>query len=156
MDVKVRNDTLVVAVDRLVRKYARERLTLWGSFLSDVNAKLHSVNPNVPLFMSLPRALQCFLAWKCYSLDKLQIHEAAIILPWQVRPYGWVISFLNKEWFEALNAKGVCVVAYGNINGFKAFEACRKHGVNAICTDSPSLLQSYLQNHQLAPLPWHK
>lgn len=52
LDVKINNDDLIDKVNKLVKKYKREHITVWGSFNEKVSKKLYKLNPNVGLYFS--------------------------------------------------------------------------------------------------------
>ncbi|KAG2444981.1 hypothetical protein HYH02_008851 [Chlamydomonas schloesseri] len=53
-------------------------------------------------------------------------------------------SLLLPDFFRALQARGVAVVLFGDVNTEAAFAACLAAGADGLCTDSPSRLRAYL------------
>ncbi|KXZ46189.1 hypothetical protein GPECTOR_46g258 [Gonium pectorale] len=160
IDLKVHSPELVRAVSEMVSRHSRERLVLWGSFLHTTNSALYTANPRVPLFASAPRALLLLAAFCAGRLADVHVYESAVIIPWRLGAGGspgrrvlnwWQPSLLLPDFFRQLNARGVSVVLYGDINDQAAFEACSAAGANAICTDSPSRLMRWLEARRGGP-----
>ncbi|GIL78159.1 hypothetical protein Vretifemale_7590, partial [Volvox reticuliferus] len=144
IDLKVPSQQLVHVVSDLVSQYRREKLVLWGSFLHSNNNGLYAANPNVPLFMSAPRAQLLLAAYCAGRLDDIHIYESAIIMPWRLPLFRLHLSLLLPGFFRLLNARGTTVILFGNINDETAFRDCTAAGANALCTDHPSRLLRWL------------
>ncbi|KAI9203321.1 PLC-like phosphodiesterase [Polychytrium aggregatum] len=147
IDVKTGPEELVVKVGRLLRKYERENVTVWGSFRHPVNSCCHHHFPDIPLFFSFQRALTSFALYHLGLGWIMTYYESALILPDM-----WL--FLRPGWFRYLNRHGISVIVFGSgsgsINDVAGWERVRAAGVNGICSDRPSLLQEWLETHPLA------
>lgn len=143
---------------------------LIGSFNHRLNQRIFKLRPSLPLFCSTYRLIYLAFWYQLLgSLRSIAIHEAAAIVPWHsslllptyLRRY-FSFSLLHREFFKELNSKGVAVIVFGRINcpdfnSMETFEACKKAGANAICTDKPSLLMEFIKlEGPLEPLPWLK
>ncbi|GIL58034.1 hypothetical protein Vafri_13233, partial [Volvox africanus] len=145
IDLKAPSQQLVHVVSELVSRYHREKLVLWGSFLHNNNNGLYAANPNVPLFMSGPRAQLLLAAYCAGRFDDIHIYESAIIMPWRIPLSSWLHRrLLLPGFFRLLNGRGVSVILFGNINNEAAFRDCTTAGANALCTDHPSRLLRWL------------
>ncbi len=61
LDIKTNNDKLIEQVDRLIRAYSREDVTVWGSFDEAVNQKIYKLNSDVSLMFSLKGVVRLLL-----------------------------------------------------------------------------------------------
>lgn len=156
IDLKANTPGLVPAVGGLIEKYGRGDLVLWGSFSHSINLACYQYNPQIPLFMSLPRLIYLLYAYRTGNMAQVQIYESAAILPWKISFPSWYgqslqWSALNEGWFRSLADRSVKVIVYGGINSNEAFKSCLHAGVDAICTDNPSLLIDYLRDTSVRP-----
>ncbi|KAG2430950.1 hypothetical protein HXX76_009918 [Chlamydomonas incerta] len=58
---------------------------------------------------------------------------------------GGGASLLLPDFFRALQARGVSVILFGDVNTESDFEACLGAGADALCTDSPARLRAWLR-----------
>ena len=52
IDMKERDDTLIVKVNQLVKEYKKEDKTIWGSMFKEQHEAAQAINPNVSSFYS--------------------------------------------------------------------------------------------------------
>lgn len=113
-------------------------------------------SPHVHRNLSTPHHLLLSPSQTSFSLgdySPVKIWESAIIVPHTLpAPLCWFFSTRDPKFHAWLNAKRVAVIMSGDLNTESKFDDCRVAGVNAICTDHPSLLQTYLLTHKLVPL----
>lgn len=150
IDVKGGPEELVIKVGLLIKKYKREKNTLWGSFRWTVNRQCHKhFGTDIPLFYDMPSALFSFLCW---SLGSWRFYK------WINTRYSCLILpnanlFMRKGWFNALNGMGIPVILFGlpsgSIHTTELFHKARNVQVNGICSDKPSLLRDFLANYPL-------
>ncbi|KAJ3244400.1 Lysophospholipase D gdpd1 [Chytriomyces hyalinus] len=154
VDVKHGSEEMIIKTGKLIQKYKREQLTIWGSFLSKQSDCCYKhFGSKIPLFFSIRRF---FLSWflSLFGLTRwMHYRESHALLP-----NFWM--FLRPSWFADLNREGISVTIWGmhkdigkgpngGINTIEGFERVRRAGANGIGTDSPSLLKEWLRSNPM-------
>ena len=147
IDVKNGPEKLVIKVGNLMREYKRQNQTVWGSFRPLVNRMcLEHFGTEIPLFLSLPRALYLKAIYHVGLFSYADLYESCLIMP-----KHWL--FTNKNWIRALRERGISVIVFGMgtgaLNSEKLWHEARDLGVTGICTDKPTLLNEWLKDHPL-------
>ncbi|KAI9344013.1 PLC-like phosphodiesterase [Obelidium mucronatum] len=151
VDVKEGSEELVITVGNLIRKYKREDNTVWGSFRDNVNNHCYNhFSTSIPLFFSMRRAAFSYVLSFLGVPHWMKYRESALICP----NIPWL---MKRSWFADLNRLGISVIVWGRgrdgggpgggVNTSKNFELIRKSGANGICTDRPTFLKAWLQEH---------
>ncbi|KAI9344014.1 PLC-like phosphodiesterase [Obelidium mucronatum] len=142
----------VIKVGNMLRKFNRTHLTVWGSFHQHQTNLCFKNFPEIPLHFCKPRVILSFVLSLFGLADWIQYRESFMAIP----DY-WFL--MRKSWFKVLNQKGIQVVVWGSgkdgggpgggLNTVEKFEFVKNGGANGICTDSPTLLKSWLSTNQL-------
>ncbi|OUM64446.1 hypothetical protein PIROE2DRAFT_35221, partial [Piromyces sp. E2] len=147
----VTNSTeLVDIVNSLIKEYDRENITIWGSFNHEnINKYLFIINKKVPIFFSKSRINRIILYDFIGILPFLNINESVFITTQKtkdIKGYSLLKYGLNMH----MNARGIPVFAYSNINGvmndISVLEKIRKLQINGIIADDSSSLTDYLNS----------
>jgi glycerophosphoryl diester phosphodiesterase len=147
IDLKFGQESLIQSTMGLLKKYDRQKDTVWGSFLYTTYQRIRKIDPqqSVPLFFPFYRI---FLSYAGYQLGLLYMgwmrpQESALIVP-RVWP------FMNRGYIRALQAQGISVIVFGlglqkgGLNSFKDYDAMHDLGVDGVCTDRPTLMRDWL------------
>ncbi|KAJ3393612.1 hypothetical protein HDU92_007651 [Lobulomyces angularis] len=129
IDVKLGQEELVLQTGNLIRKYNRQKFTVWGSFKDNANARCQKGIGLKELYKKYFKPV-----YSCLILPNIKF-------------------FMNRGYFQFLNSMGISVIAFGvgigAINNEEGYAMAREAGVNGICTDRPSLLMEWLKSHPL-------
>ncbi|KAI8830211.1 PLC-like phosphodiesterase [Chytriomyces cf. hyalinus JEL632] len=157
IDVKRGSEEMIIKVGKLIQKYKRERITLWGAFRdSQIQLCRKHFGTSIPTYFSRKRVLQSFILSFLGLTRWMSYKESCLIIP-----NRWYL--LRPKWFEDLNKVGIAVLVWGDkkdvgegpgggINTIEGFERIRKSGANGICTDNPTLLQEWLKDHPMVKM----
>ena len=140
IDVKGSSELGVLKVGDLIHKYNRISTTLWGSFRYPTCYWIYKhFGDSIPRFMPIYRMILSRLLYQVGLLRWIQINECAMILH---------EKFLHQGYIKAMQDKGVKVLVFGDsLVSYSEFDRVNEFGVDAICTDTPGLLASWLKQH---------
>ncbi|XP_078483780.1 lysophospholipase D GDPD1-like [Ciona intestinalis] len=161
VDVKAENDELIMKVHDLVKKYQREKLTVWGNF-SDKNCrKLHKLNPSVPLLFSMKRVLLVYVWFYTGLLPFIPLKESFFEIaypdsftkldfpfsPTQKRMFSFLAFIMRSRiLISHLKARGIPTY-FWVVNSEEDFEGAFKLGAEGVMTDYPSKLRAWLDKN---------
>jgi glycerophosphoryl diester phosphodiesterase len=149
IDLKFGQESLIKSTLGLLKKYDRQKDTVWGSFQYSTYHRIRKIDPrySVPLFFPFYRICLSYLAYQFGFLSRgwMKPKESALIVP-RVWP------FMNKGYIQALQSQGISVIVFGlglqkdGLNSFQDYDSMHELGVDGVCTDRPSLMKSWLES----------
>lgn len=163
IDIKTDNELLIKKVNKLIKQYNRESITVWGNFSNVITKKCYEENPNIPLLFSAKRV--CLLIFLTYigllpfvplkeSCLELLMPKVAYRNPNLVSSHNrqkldwflWIMEklLMRKELFKHLEKRGIQTYLWV-INEDEDFQKAFKLGVTGVMTDYPTRLKEYLQ-----------
>lgn len=167
IDIKTDNELLIKKVNKLIKQYNRESITVWGNFSNVITKKCYEENPNIPLLFSAKRV--CLLIFLTYigllpfvplkeSCLELLMPKVAYRNPNLVSSHNrqkldwflWIMEklLMRKELFKHLEKRGIQTYLWV-INEDEDFQKAFKLGVTGVMTDYPTRLKEYLQKTDL-------
>jgi len=155
-------DELIDETHKLIKKYNREKLTVWGSFGEGTVSKCYKKDPEIPVLFSLSGVLKVVLLHYTGLLPFVPLKESFLEIPmyekspWQtnsrfLKGVFWAIMNIlgSPRLFRHLNQRGILVFTWVQ-NTEEDMEFCFfKKRVNAVMTDKPTLLTKYLEEKGL-------
>ena len=163
MELKRNDDELKTEVLKLIRKYKRESITIWGSVNEEHWMRMKRMAPDIPTFMPIATVQRILLFFFIGYLPFYRLHHDTFQFPFWNQDY---IDDVMKTRGDNMNSKiylfGLKVfnviaklilfhlrqrrifVFYYSINNENDFEKAINQGVDGIITDSPQLLINYL------------
>ena len=81
IDVKVGDEGLVEAVNRIIVDNDAEQRCVWGSFNKDTTERCYKTNPNIGLIFSMARVLRLYILYYLGLLSFVTIKETHLELP---------------------------------------------------------------------------
>ena len=81
IDIKNCDERLVAAVDRLVREFGREDITVWGSFAHETCMLCERANPRTGLLFSFRRVIQTLALFYTGLLPFVDVPETHLEIP---------------------------------------------------------------------------
>jgi lysophospholipase D len=167
IDLKDPDKTLAKKVNSLIKKFSREKITIWGSFDAKQSKFLHHFNPDIPLFFPMKSILKTYLKlWTGILPFVGGVDEDFMQIPMATDAYMRhkfaqspsifeklktfaYFSFVKAANFTTpllipyLNQRGIWV-SYWVLNSPLDFLRAYDHGANGIMTDSPTALNGFL------------
>lgn len=164
IDIKDNNDELINKVFELIKKYNRENLTIWGSFMENVKRRCHRLDPSIPIYFSKTGCIKLFFSTIFGILPFLKYKESylEIVMPnYILKEYSHILPFpikivlkiakkvlMRKSFIKHLQENHGITVFLWVLNTDDAFETAVELGVDGIITDYPQKLINYLkENH---------
>lgn len=167
IDIKTDNELLIKKVNKLIKQYNRESITVWGNFSNVITKKCYEENPNIPLLFSAKRVCLLILLTYIGLLPFVPLKESCLELlmpkvayrnPNLVSSYNrqkldwflWIMEklLMRKELFKHLEKRGIQTYLWV-INEDEDFQKAFKLGVTGVMTDYPTRLKEYLQKTDL-------
>ena len=162
IDTKEGTPSLIKKVASLVAKHDRFENTVWGNMGEAKNSLCYSENPNIAMFMSIPKAAITYLMFYLGMVGFLPMKEAVFDIPMPstiLRQYSDVLSvkqkvlgrvagflMMNRLVFWHLQRRGINVVLFV-LNQEEDFIEASKYGVDGIMTDFPSRLSKFYSDY---------
>ena len=162
IDIKKYDETLIEKVNKLVKIYDRENLTIWGNFSAKTTDKCYETNSNIGLLFSINRVLLLLVYFYTGLLPYMTFKETHLEIPMPLtayRKFGPEITLkykffahaadflLMRPWlFEHLSKRGIQTYVWV-LNTEEDIDRAFKLGVTGVMTDYPSLLRDYLQRN---------
>ena len=162
IDIKTYDEKLIQEVDKLVQKYNREDLTVWGNFSGKTVKKCYETNPQIGTFFSIQKVALLLVYFYSGLLPYMTLTETHLDIPMPLLAYkkfGSNITtsqkilanisdfLLMRPWlFEHLRKRGIPTYLWV-LNTDEDFERAFKPGASGVMTDYPSLLRDYLQRN---------
>ncbi|XP_056144192.1 lysophospholipase D GDPD3a [Lampris incognitus] len=160
IEIKEDNTLLIEKVSELVRRYAREDITVWATADSNIMKKCQRTNPSMPYGFSMGRGVLLLLLFYSGLLPFVPLGESFLqfylpstfnrtFIPAQrFLRNRWIIFLLEKvtmrrSLFEHLVARGIQVQLFV-CNEDQDIETAFKVGATGVMTDYPSVLSNYL------------
>ncbi|XP_020014643.1 lysophospholipase D GDPD3 isoform X2 [Castor canadensis] len=168
VEIKEKNEELIQKVASLVRRFDRNKITIWASEKSSIMRKCKAANPEMPVSFTIGRTVWMLLLYYLGLLPFISISEKFFLcfLPTIINrtyfPFSspgmnklaavfskWVI--MRKSLIRHLEERGVQVV-FWCLNEESDFEVALSLGATGVMTDYPTALRQYLDQHQPAAL----
>ena len=162
IDIKTYDEELIKEVNKLVQKYDRENLTVWGNFSAKTTEKCYLTNPNIGLLFSIKQVFLLLIYFYTGLLPYVTFKETHLEIPMPLTAYkkfgpeittkqkflAHVSNFLlMRPWlFEHLQKRGIQTYVWV-LNTEEDIDTAFKCGITGVMTDYPSLLRDYLQKH---------
>uniref|UniRef100_A0A8C0VYG3 Lysophospholipase D GDPD3 n=1 Tax=Castor canadensis TaxID=51338 RepID=A0A8C0VYG3_CASCN len=169
VEIKEKNEELIQKVASLVRRFDRNKITIWASEKSSIMRKCKAANPEMPVSFTIGRTVWMLLLYYLGLLPFISISEKFFLcfLPTIINrtyfPFSspgmnklaavfskWVI--MRKSLIRHLEERGVQVV-FWCLNEESDFEVALSLGATGVMTDYPTALRQYLDQHQPAAQP---
>lgn len=170
LDVKANDDDLIEEVAKLIEKFHRERLTIWGSLYETVARKCHKRNGKILTFAPTKYIIWLLVSYVVGILPYLSIPYDCIELPmvsvirspellkrrkWNRLVPRTILCVLDslissRLLIEHLRLRGIPVF-YWVCNSETEFKTAFELGVSGVMTDYPSLLTAYLKANPQFP-----
>lgn len=166
MELKHDNQDLRVEVHKLIKKYNRESITIWGSTNEEANNLMRRMAPDVPTFTPVATIMRIFVYFFIGYLPFYSIPHDTFQFPFMNADYitetikggssvGKRLSIFGLQVYNAiallifyhLRSRRIYVFYY-NINTEEEFEAGMKKGIDGIITDAPEVLVNHLNKKQ--------
>ncbi|XP_076325400.1 lysophospholipase D GDPD1-like [Tachypleus tridentatus] len=80
IDIKTNNDILIKETNKLIQKYQREEITVWGNFSYRITSKCFRENPNIPLLFSARKVFLLVLMMYTGLLPFVPLRESCLEL----------------------------------------------------------------------------
>ena len=163
IDIKINNDRLIHEVSELIKQYGREDITIWGNFSAKITSKCYKENPDVHILISFRRLLTIVGLYYLWLLPFFPIKESALEVPMPTiyhnigkkyftsklgKMFGKFLDFLimDKKLIQHLNDRGL-FTALWVLNNEADFERAYDVGVQAVMTDYPTMLRTFLNDN---------
>mmetsp|Transcript_5168 Transcript_5168/g.5929 ORF Transcript_5168/g.5929 Transcript_5168/m.5929 type:complete len:179 (+) Transcript_5168:463-999(+) len=163
MELKNHTQDIKVEVLKLIRKYNRAQLTIWGSVKEDHCLACKAMAPDIPTFTPIASVQKIllylftgFLPFYNIPYDTFQfpfVNEDYINYKYKYDGTGWYTQFYIKVLklynllglviFFHLRRRGIYVFYY-SINQTKDIDTCMAKYVDGIITDSPTVLVNHI------------
>lgn len=162
LDLKAGSREVTRKTGELVKKYNREKNTIWGAMGDD--QYLREYNPDLPRFFSPKGVLKVYLLYITGLLPFFRVTNGSYSVPKYSEAYEkWrsstnatgtkiffsVLKFMeitSQPLIEHLQARGV-LVFHWVLNEEPDFEKSAAYKVNGIMTDKPVNLHEFLKKH---------
>ncbi len=158
---------------RLVKKYHRQHITIWG-IICDKNNALRKYYPAVVNFYSASQILKIYALFLTGLLPFVHVRHGVVDIPLATQAlyktaiqfmdmgksafgrvfFGFLFralglfNFLSRFWIPHLKKRGI-LTFYFTLNQESDFEIAIKSGCSGIMTDYPTRLNKYLKNNSL-------
>ncbi|XP_035228282.1 lysophospholipase D GDPD1-like [Stegodyphus dumicola] len=165
IDIKVDNDVLISEVNKLIKEYHRENITVWGNFSNNVTKKCYKMNPNIPIYFSAKRVailliltyngllpfiplkescLELLMPSVVFKNPSMMISRGRLWSPWVV----WVIEklLMRKALFDHLSKRGIQTY-FWVLNEEEDYKKAFDIGATGVMTDYPTKLQTFLDQN---------
>jgi glycerophosphoryl diester phosphodiesterase len=167
MELKMDDHDLKVEVLKLIRKYKREQITIWGSIKQAHMDSMIRMGPDIPTFTPLGTIAKIFIFFVIGYLPFYNIPYDTFQFPYVNADYvhdvmtGEASNFkkkikisalrlynkFNKLIFYHLRQRRIFVFFY-NINDEAGFDEVVEKGIDGIITDTPGALIEYVSKKQ--------
>ncbi|KAM6289076.1 lysophospholipase D GDPD3-like, partial [Aegotheles albertisi] len=147
IEIKEDNDDLINEVAALVRRHARDDITLWASFREPILRKCRRAHPSMPFAFSLRRGLWVLVLHYAGLLPFAPLPEAVLLLP---LPSIINSIVLRPPLFHHLRSRGVQVILWV-LNEERDFDEAFAAGASGVMTDYPTRLRHYLRTRPSPP-----
>jgi len=137
---------LVEIVNKLIKEYDRENITIWGSFNHEkIGRYLFKINKKIPLFFSRSRIIRIIFYDFIGILPFININESVFISR-DIKGYSFLKYKLNMH----MNARGIPVFLFSDINDMmndpNVLDNIQKLRVNGIIADDSGTLTEFLNS----------
>ena len=163
IDIKTYDELLIEEVNKLIKKYDRENMTVWGNFSDKTTMKCYQTNSNIGILFSVKKVLQLLVYFYLGLLPYMTFKETHLEIPMPIlalKKYGSDITMkqkilakmsdfllMRRTLFEHLDKRGIQTYLWV-INSEEDFQrAFNDLNVTGIMTDYPSSLTNYLKNN---------
>ena len=136
IDLKRGGKSLVQKTYEMIKD--RPESVLWGSFHYTTHKIIRNLfRDKVPIFFPFYRLFLSRILYHLGLMSFLTIYEQAAIIP---------ELFIHQGYIKALQARGVQVIVFGNLNSHEKYDRMKSLGVDGVCTDDPELMRQWLRN----------
>lgn len=164
IEIKENNQQLMEEVSNLVKRFDRERITVWASEDTAILKNCCSINSSMPYSFSKKRGILVLLLFYTGLLPFVPLGESLLqfYLPRIINrtyiPKGgiikkrWVVSLIDKitmrkSLFKHLAARGIQVHLFV-CNRNQDIKAAFDLGATGVMTDYPTLLSDYISTYR--------
>ena len=100
VELKAPTDDLISETNRLIKKYNRKKITIWGCRHKRFTDKLQEANSEVATFFSAERIMRTYLMYFLGLLPFMSISECSMQIPALTKEYE--DSLLNSKFPDSL------------------------------------------------------
>ena len=163
MELKQNDDDLKKEVLKLIRKYERESITIWGSWNEEHWMKMKKMAPDVPTFTPINTILKIGVFFLLGFLPFYRLHHDTFQFPFSndiyVRDihkhegnnlhgkikilFTKLFNFLSRLIFYHLRERRIFVFYY-SLNTIEDIDSAVKWNIDGIISDCPELLVNHL------------
>lgn len=167
MELKDSDDELKTDVLKLIRKYNRESITIWGNVKEAECMKMKRMAPDIPTFTPFVTIAKLSLLFLVGYLPFYRLHHDTFQFPYLNEDYVAykmkyegdsngqraylfslkVFNFFSKLIFYHLRQRRIFVFLY-TINNTEQFDEAISRGIDGIITDSPTMLVNHISKKQ--------
>lgn len=167
MELKMNDQALKVEVLKLIRKYKREQITIWGSINQEHMDSMIRMAPDIPTFTPVATIAKIFIFFVIGYLPFYNIPYDTFQFPYVNADYVHdvmtgdgsnlkkkikisalrIYNTFNKFIFYHLRQRRIFVFFY-NINDEAGFDEVCEKGIDGIITDTPRALIEYVSKKQ--------
>ncbi|XP_026181353.1 lysophospholipase D GDPD3a [Mastacembelus armatus] len=164
IEIKENNNELIEKVSDLVKRYNREKITVWASVDSSIMKECRRMNSSMPYSFTVGRGLQLLLLFYSGLLPFVPLGESLLqfylvrlinrtFIPESPIMRNRLVIYLlekmtmRKSLFKHLTARGIQVHLFV-CNEEEDVKAAFELGATGVMSDYPALLSSYLSRNR--------
>jgi len=154
IDLKDSDEVLIDKVYELIKRYKRENLVVWGSFVDSTVNKVHQKYPEILTFCSFKSVLKIIFMYYTGLLPFFPVREGFFEIPmfakrelpnWKFAVPMWIVRNVlgSSRLFWHLRKRGIAVFTWVQ-NSEEDYNLCwQKLKVGGMMTDYPTKLTEY-------------